>query len=386
MARAAQDAPTEPAAKTVTADDFEGSLADWMLLKVEEGKGFGADGESKLAITTESGQAKAGKGALRYSYEIAPGTARLLALPRALDLSGMKSVHLWVKTSVATALVFGLNEAADISYQAVFTCPANTWQEVAFNLDELAPDTPGKDANGKLDLDQVQAIHVADIGNLLVNVVPTLKGARTIVMDDITFSARAAARTTGAVGAESATPTYRVDNFESPLIRWIPLSLEFSEPPRVGVFDAPLSVDALGEGKGGALKFAYARKAKKAQGLLRSVDKVDLKRATGLSLRLKSERDGLFIVTVGEKDGSRYQQIVPLKAVDGWTNLAYALSTFTLADDSTDENDTCDAAQIKEIGVTDISALLPEGGVPDEAANTLWLDDVQFSLSGETPK
>lgn len=359
-------------AKTVTVDDFDGPLAGWTALKIGLGESFEADAESRVAIT--------GDQALSYSYAITPKTVRVLALARALNLAGMRAVRFRVKTDKPTALVFGLSEAGNITYQTGFYCPAGSWQEVAFNLDELALDNPGKDAGNKLDLDRVQALHLADLGNLLVSLVPTLAGARTLMLDDLVFSALSVAPTTGVVreAAPVSRTLYRVDNFEAPLIRWMPVSLELSDPPKIGLFDAPLSIDA-----GGALKYAYRRQAKKAQGLLRNLERADLRRATILDLRLRSERDGLFVISVQEKDGSRYQRIVPLTSAEGWSELACALAAFTLADDSSDENDTLDAAEIKEIGISDITALLPEGGKPEEAANTLWLDDVQFTLGGE---
>ena len=42
--------------------------------------------------------------------------------------------------------------------------------------------------------------------------------------------------------------------------------------------------------------------------------KVDLGKATGIDLALKSSHDGTFIVAIEEKDGSRYNKTVELHA------------------------------------------------------------------------
>src|SRR5207244_2606356 len=135
-------------------------------------------------ITRDSKQAEGGTGALLYSYDVTPETVRALALPRALNLAGMRSVHLWVKCSAATAIAFSLVEQSGASYQTAFCCPKSAWQEVSLNLDELAPDDPSKDPDGKLDLDQVQALSLADLGQFFAAVTPGVAGARVMRVDE----------------------------------------------------------------------------------------------------------------------------------------------------------------------------------------------------------
>src|SRR5206468_876177 len=113
-------------------------------------------------------------------YDITPKTIRVLALQKPMDLTGMKSLRLWVKCSQATAVVIGLGEAGGASYQTAAHCPAGAWQEVALNLDEFALDDPAKDANGKLDLDQITSLTVFDIGGFAALFLPDLKGSRTM--------------------------------------------------------------------------------------------------------------------------------------------------------------------------------------------------------------
>ena len=79
-----------------------------------------------------------------------------------------------------------------------------------------------------------------------------------------------------------------------------------------------------------------------------------------------------------EKDGSRYQMTMELKAGNLWNERALPFNTLTMADDSKDENGKIDAEQIKQVTIVDVSALL---GADVGGANTLYLDQVYFTLS-----
>lgn len=368
----------QDAEKKMMISDFEGDAAEWSGLTLSEA-GVNPDGDSKIAITREAASVKSGKGALSWSYEITPKTVRVLALQRPIDLTGMKSLRLWVKCSKATSVIVGLGDPSGASYQANAHCPAGAWQEIAVNLDELTVDEPAKDPNGKLDLDQVNSITVFDIGGFIAMFLPDMKGARTMMLDDIGFSSKPVATTTGAGQVTRVVPIHLVDNFESSVIRWIPISLDLSEGPKFALFDAPVAVDKdvpTGGGKQ-SLKFSYPRKGKKVHGVMRNLEKVDLGKATTLDLALKCSHDGTFFVAIEEKDGSRYNMKVDLLLGD-WKSFSWPLSGFTLADDSQDENGKLDPDQIKQITVVDATQLL---GSNEADQVHLWIDQVLFVLS-----
>lgn len=366
-------------AKKVKIDDFEGEASAWTAFKADE-SGFAEDADAKIAVTREAGKVKAGKGSLAYTYEVTPGKMRVLGHPTAPDLTGMKSLRAWVKSSHATAVVFNLTENGGASYQASLLCAAGAWQEVAVNLDEFTLDDPSKDTNGKLDLDQVGSIQVLDIGCFLVSFLPDLKGSRTIWLDDFAFSSQPAALTTGLTQATKVVPVFLVDNFETPVIRWAPVSFEFADPPKFNFFDAPVAVDRDAPPQGGkqSLRFAYPRKPGKFHGLMRTVEKVDLGRARGIDLALKTSHDGTFLLALEEKDGSRYQRMVELKAADGWKSAGFEFADFSLADDSQDDNAKLDPDQLKQVSLADLTSLTG-GGEADEVR--LWIDEVRFSLA-----
>lgn len=356
-------------------DDFEGGLSGWTLLKLEGGA-VAEDGESKLAIAKD---AKAGQGCLAYTHDVTGGTVRVLARQGEMDLTGMKSMRFWIKSSAATAVVASLTERDGAGYQAPFSLAAGVWQEVAINLDEFAADDPAKDDNGKLDLDQIASFSLFDFAGFLALLVPDTKGTRTLWLDDVHFSPKAVALTTGFTSATRVVAVHLLDNFESPLVRWAPLSVEFGDALKINLFDAPLAIDAQAPPGGGkqSLKFTYPRKAAKVHALMRSTEKLKLEKAASLELWLKVSHDGSFIVNLEEKDGSRYDKVVELKAGD-WTPFAASFGDFTLAMDSQDENGKLDAAEIKQVVVADATSLL--GGAAADEVN-LWIDEVRFVLN-----
>lgn len=368
----------QDAEKKVILDDFEGDQAAWSGLALSD-SGVNPDGDAKIAIVKTDGAAKVGKGALSYTYDVVPKTVRVLALQKPVDLSGMKSMKLWVKCTHSTAVIIGLNETGGATYQAAAHCPAGAWQEISVNLDELTLEDPAKDTNGKLDLDQIASVTVLDVSSFLVNFLPDIKGTRTLWLDDIGFSSKAVTPSTGAAQVTKIVPIHLVDNFETPVIRWIPLSLELAETPRFNIFDGAVRVDKdVPPGCGAqSLKFSYPRKGKKFHGIMRNLDKIDLAKAATLDLWMKSSHDGTYYVTIEEKDGSRYNRKVDLLLGD-WKFFSWKLGDFTLADDSQDENGKLDPDQIKQVTIVDVTTMAGGG----EAAEAhLWIDQVLFVLN-----
>ena len=367
------------AAQDLKIDDFEGELQGWTALRLEAGAPA-EDGESKIAIAREPANVKSGKGSLSFTHEISPGVVRVLVLQRELDLKGMKAVRLWIRSSAATAVVLSLTERNGAGWQCPFSVQAGGWQEVAVNLDEFTIDDPSKDDNGRLDPDQVASLHLFDFGGFLATILPELKGSRTLWLDDLAFSPKAVAATTGKMAVTRVVPVHLLDSFETPLIRWAPLSVQFGDAMKINLFDAPAAVDTTAPAGGGkqSLKFTYPRRPAKAHGIMRSTEKLELGKATALELWLRTSVDGTYIVNLEEKDGSRYDKTVELKAADGWTSLSFALTDFTLANDSPDENGKLDAAEIKQVLVADATSLL---GGPEAPEVRLWLDEVRFLLA-----
>lgn len=389
-AQAGAQAGVPTAEKVVKVDDFEDGAVNWVALRWrQDADDFGPDMEAKVGVTDKADQVKTGKGSLYYIYNVAPKNVNMLATMRPFELEGMRSLRFRLKCDTASLIGMALREENGARYQTTFYCPAGQWQQATFDLSEFKLADDSTDPNGRLDLDQLQGMFLADASGYLIEALGAQQGARVLWLDDFEYSSQpvapatvapatvapatvAPAATLGAVGDGSQL----IDGFDSGVFRWVPLQLDTAGGQlKARLSDAPLS---FGEGAAGggskSLTTTYKREPGKIQGWLRSLLAGDLKGAASISLALKTSGDGLFLLSVTEKDNSRYQQLIELKAADGWKKLSYALSDLKLADDSTDENNALDTAQIKEIALADLTAMLPGGAVN---TNTLWLDDVR---------
>jgi hypothetical protein len=102
----------------------------------------------------------------------------------------------------------------------------------------------------------------------------------------------------------------------------------------------------------------------------------DLSHADRLRLNLSMSQKSLILIQLKEKDGSEYTTTIMPENSVGWQNMDVALSDFTLGNDSKDENNALDPAQIKEMAILDGSGFAgqPAGDV------TMDLDAVRFTL------
>ena len=369
--------PAVRAAETdLQIEDFKTSLTNWKALKIAK-ETLSEDADAKLTVTRDAGEQAGLSGAILYRYDLTPGVVRALARATPTDLTDRRSLRFWVKCSTATALSIGLAAQNGASYQTGFYVPKGAWQEVRLNLDELAAER-GKDPGGKLDLAHVQAITLADLGPVYAAFAPgsVTDTPRFLRVADMVFSSQAAPVVTGRVTTPEKTTIYRVDSFETPLIRWIPLRVELADKPVITLFTAPVTVvlDAPTGGGRQSLRYTYTRASRRIEGLMRSLENMDLARATTLSLWLKTGADGTLVVSIEQKDGTRFQKILPLAATDGWKQYTIPLIEFTAEKGG---NTHPRADQLKELSLADMTPLTGGG----EGANTLWLDEVQFALS-----
>jgi hypothetical protein len=155
--------------------------------------------------------------------------------------------------------------------------------------------------------------------------------------------------------------------------------VDFSEGPKFTLFEGAVAVDKdVPEGGGKqSLKFSHPRKGKKIHGILRNLEKVDLKKAVSIDLSVKASHDGTYFVAIEEKGGARYTMKIDLLLGD-WKTYSWKLSDFTLAEDSRDDNGKLDPDQIKQITIADVTALMG-GNEADQVS--LWVDNVVFTLS-----
>ena len=363
---------TDP--KALKAGNFDRGFVGWMAFKGENGKSFGIDTEVRLALTEKADHSRDGSAALLYTYEVRPQMMRGLVWQQPLDLSEMRSLHFWLKSSHATILSYGLTEPNQATYQTAFYVPEKTWQQVSLNLDELVLDN--RDDNRGLDLDQIQSMFLADASFFFINIDPTIKGRRSICLDDIRFSS-AALPTTFTRNFE----TYLLDNFETPLIRWMPMDLAVGPSGfQLHLFAGSLDTDSDTSSPTGdqSLKFTYLRQQGRMAVLLRDVQKLSLNSMEAVGFWMKTSVDGMFLISLQERDESRYQAEMRISAADGWKEFTFPVGSLELAPGSGDENNKLDTRQLKQITVADYTGIARQHLT---AQNQLWIDDFRVVFS-----
>lgn len=165
--------------------------------------------------------------------------------------------------------------------------------------------------------------------------------------------------------ASPAEPLYQ-DDFDTAPLRWN------SYRPDATVIAQNDTAKA-----GAALETTYELLLKRQIHAVGTGFDVSLAGARRVCLSLRSSQPGVFLVALGESDGSRYDSMISSPG-GVWLDLQISLDRFKLADDSDDENGQLDAAQLNTLGVGDLSAMLTGGGKTDPGSRTFWLDNVSI--------
>lgn len=339
-----------PAAPPVLSNAFEEDAGAWVAL--------GATG--KVIVTHEADSVKGGKGALKFNYSVTKGDLNALVLPTPDGaLAKAKSLTFSMKAFVAMPVVVMLAEKGGGHYIATLTLPAGQWQAVALSPADFTlgtgKDDP-KDPDGKLDMDAVESIAVADLSQLFVGAegdaaaLLTVKpGPRAFLLDD--FAARPES-----LPSAPAADSLSLDPPSRPQLIWI------------SVGDADVSRAA----KGGGLQIAYRMAKGKLVGVFKGVGQGGLTGKTKIAFTLASAKPTTLLVHLEEAGGGKYNASVK---TDGTASQKVTLnmSDFTAGDDSRDTNGKLNMEQVTQIGFLDISGLLDEAA----SANTLTVSDLR---------
>jgi hypothetical protein len=372
---------------------FEDGAEGFAAIATKDGQ-VGSDPSSTVSIVRDANLVKAGSASLAYRFPIEAGAIRLLAAETRLP-SETRSIRFWVRSDSRTILMFSLREQGGAAHQLPFQVPANEWMEIAANLDEFVPEQEGKALGEPVQPGTVTSVSLVDLAHLLVNApeplksaFPNTRGPRTLWIDDLRFSAERVPQTLGRAQADGKS-YFLVDSFESSRVEWLPVRVNVANgAPTFSVFAEDHSVvpttEAAGPGAGKSpleaggrgLRFAYRRAAGEINGVLRNVEHYDLARAQRLRICMNFSRRSLATLQLKEKGGAEYQVQLSPDSTQGWQTLSPALSDFTLADNSKDDNNHLDPDQIKEIVILDASPLAEL----ETGDTTLDLDAVAFEL------
>ena len=222
----------------------------------------------------------------------------------------------------------------------------------------MGKDDP-KDPNGKLDLDKVEGIVIADIGQIFVqtddNFVSQLVshklGSHTLLIDDLTISTESLAEAPITDSKETL-----LDNSARPQISWLMLGQgEMSKNDEKAV--------------GNKLKITYRQSPGKVMGLVKSIPTGVLKGKDLLSFSLVSEKPAKLMIQLEEHGGGKYNVIVETAGGKEAKEISRALIDFLASQDSNDDNNALNLDQVQQIIVVDLSGIIDMA----DADNTLWI-------------
>jgi hypothetical protein len=323
---------------------------------------------AKISVATDLVKLNSVNGALKLDYSIGPGKMGLFALPVADGaLTGAQSFHFAVRSDYSTNMILGMQENGGGRYMATFFVPANKWQIVELSPSDFAlADGPAdpKDPDGKLDLDLVQGLGVADAGALWAQ-------ANNTTLNDIfgvktgEHSAYVADFQVGKTPLAAATaPTDVLDTFSHPQVDWLMLGGAQGKH----ISGAPLA--------GRGIQVTYPQAPGKLAGFLRPLSAGRLTGATKLSLSLASVKATTLLLQVEEKGGGKYNTTVFVPAgAAGASTITVSFADFKAADDSKDTNGKLDLDEVNRLMIVDVSGI--KGDVTAESENTLSLGDLR---------
>jgi hypothetical protein len=333
-----------------------------------------AMGESAtLRVSREAADMREGKPSLAIDYEIGPrkfGVAVLPVEPGAL--AAMDQVHFWVKTDYPTSVALILREKDGGSYTAPSWSPGGVWQEVKleprdFSLGDHGNDPP--DPDGKLDVDQLQGVGIADVGQIfgagspnpnLSIAINRHPGKHTLLVSGFELLG----------GAAERKDKLAIDQFEGPQLGWISpggaaLRLDTSRDHAPA---AALEV-SYGESDNGIVFFA------------RNLPPEIPSNITHISFDIASEKPAQLIFTLqvkgnGHGEGPRYNTSVEVNGGGKSNHRDLALSAFNLAQDGPrDPGGELPIAKVKTLAIGDVSAAANASHGP----NKLWISNLRLT-------
>lgn len=321
--------------------------------------------KAKVGLIHDPAHVKVGTASLKYTYQVTSGEVSVAMVPIADGvIAKMKSLNFWVLSDHSSGLAVTISEKGGGRYNGILYAPKDKWQEVNMSLNDFTLSTGAgdpKDANGKLDPEKIESISVIDFDQFLFQT-PALatalhiaEGTRNIYLSGVKITEKAVPDAISTTG--NAT---KVDTYERPQVGWMGLGV------------GSLSVAQAGPLNELSLKADYHVGAGQISGVIRPFAVKTLAGAKTVSLRWATAKPGTFILQFEEDGGAKYNRTLQSEGGSKAIDNTIALSSFTLSDDSKDDNGQLDPEKIHHVAVIDASGV---AGTTDQN-NTLWVGSV----------
>lgn len=321
--------------------DFEKNTQGWKTIRGVS---------TKTTVGQESSGAAGSEKALLVSFHVKKKKAAGI-VKKVNGVEG-EGVRVWLKTDVATTVVIGLAEKDGSAYYHPVQTEAGKWQKVEASFDEFTLGDDSHDENGRLDLDQVRVLVIADAAGFLAESEPGAN--RRLWVDDYAVVPALSARAGPAPMEQPAS--------EPEVEGWTPIPPPAGANASIAVIGDPGNAAADG---GKTLEIRFKVQKGKVAGIARAVDGLS---GWGVRVRLKTDAPTVLVVGAIEVDGSSYHHV--LRTSGGqWQEVEAPFESFTLSDDSKDENGHLDLDQVRSILIADAAGFLSAGG----ADRTVWV-------------
>jgi hypothetical protein len=304
-----------------------------------------AAGQTWVAMGTGGSLNTASNGAVDFKYELGAKRFAAAVLPVDDSFASMKSLRFRARTDHDTTLgvLLGERKPGGGNYVALFWSPADVWQRIDltptdFDLSE-GPTDP-KDADGKLDLDQVEGVAIFDFAQFLEGSAP---GPHSIFIDNFEVRTAAPVQTV-------------IDTFDRGFLQWMtPGRMTLKYVGETGPLGEP------------SLKATYSQTSEPFAVVMRRVGSLDLARAKRLTFDIASENEATILVALETKQGARYHLTIYPPTGRKVFHVDLSLDDFERESGAGPEK--FDPSRWKSIAIADIS-----GG---NTANTFWLGNLR---------
>jgi hypothetical protein len=348
-------------AQPLQAWDFEKAEHGWMTV----------DEQAELKLTNDAGHVYAGEGALQFTFEPrlpAEGENPGIVIVPLQGIIGVQSVHLALQTSVSGPLMLVLTEEDQSGYMYLLHLEAGDWHVLDLPVADFNLSQDDVDENNMLDLDQVTALGVVDPTGWLLKA--TEQGEmplflnqptqRDLWIDEVQLLPTVVDRLKpGMIGN---APAIMIENADTEAAYWLV----------IGGRNRRVSTDTEQAASGGALRIDYELPEKSLMIASRNVRRGLLGGMSTLAFCARAGAALNLLVSLEEYDKSRYNAIVEVPEGQ-WKEFILPLSSFTLGDDSTDEDRGLQPEKVTSVQFLDATPLF----TGKESANSLWLDEVR---------
>lgn len=353
--------PAETPAEVLFKFSFENDVQRWQ----------GVGTKAVVEHTTEEANVHGGKGALKFGYRIQAKEISGAIVPlRDKALAKMKSLRFWLKPDHATVLAVIFEERNGGRYIAFLSLLADKWQEILLAPEDFLlsqNDGDPKDPNGKLDLEEVGSIGLADYsqwltrqeGEQVEKLFPYRRGEHVMYLDDMVASTAPLPETT-----QKQDNALIFDTFVRPQPFWTPMG-------KVAL--------SIADGKplmGKSLKLDYQHSPDSYVVVGRTFSKSPFPKMSRFAFNIASEKPMRLVVQLEEKRGGKYYVTLNMVGDRETREFVLNFNEFQPSPDSRDTNKQLDLDQIQRIYFLDITGIQDKVTQP----NSLWLNNLRVLL------